>query len=211
MKNLKNTIITHISAHIGLFLVFWFSMLVGLVCGASLTGNLNEWDISEVNGYLNGFLYASVEGGQLDYWMIFFQSVIQNLQIQILMFIFGFSVLCIPLSVLLVAFRSAISGFTIWFFLMEYKFGGFLMSVFGLLPSVLLTLFMVIETAVLSSDNAITNMRMNRNNSRKRLMNVNTTGDYIKTYGIYLGIAVVAALIDTFYTPNILGLIFRLI
>lgn len=211
MKNLKNTIITHISNHIGLFLIFWFAMIAGLVCGACLTGNLNEWDISEVNGYLNGFLYASVEGGQLDYWMIFFQSLIQNLQILILMFIFGFSVLCIPLSVLLVAFRSAISGFAIWFFLMEYKVGGFLMIVFGLLPSVLLTFFMTVETAVLSSDNAINNMRMNRSNTRKRLISVSTTGDYIRAYGIYLGIAVIASLIDTFYTPNILGLIFRLI
>ena len=211
MKNLKNAIITHISNHIGLFALFWFAMLAGLVCGACMTGNLNEWDTSDVNGYLNGFLYASIGEGELDYLMIFCQSVIQNLQILILMFVFGFSVLCIPFSVLLVAFRSVIAGFSMWFVIASYGFGGVFMVALGLLPSVLLTFFMLIESAVLATNNALSNMRRNRSDTRKRFLSVSTTGEYLRTFGIYAGIAVAAALVDTFFTPNMLGLIFRLI
>lgn len=209
MKNIKSRISERIYKNLVLYIIFWFAMLVGIICGACLAGSVSDWDVSDINSYINGYLFAAGGQGTIQYGAIFLQSLIQNLQMLILFLIFGFSVLCLPFSVILVVFRSAMVGFSFSYFIAQYGFSGFCMAAFGLLPAALVLFVLLIETAIISSSNSLLNMKMNKYNN-KRFIDIKTSSGYLRKYSYMLIFVGVCAILDTFYTPIILGFIFRL-
>src|SRR5690554_691876 len=114
------------------FLVTLFFM-IGISSGAFTTKSLSNAENRELITYFESF-FKIIDFNTIDRFELLKQSLFNNLQTGILIWILGITVVGIPLILLIIAIRGFIIGFTVGFLLKQMGIKGLVFSLFSLLP-----------------------------------------------------------------------------
>lgn len=133
IRRFNGTIIKHIEGNL---LTYFFTILffmIGISSGAFMSKALTEGENKELILYLNNF-FRIVDSKTIDHFSVLKQSLLNNFQTGILIWVLGVTVIGIPLILLLVGLRGFIIGFTVGVFIKQMGFKGMIFSLVSILP-----------------------------------------------------------------------------
>lgn len=147
-KKLNKVLIKHIEGNILTYFFVILFFLIGISSGAFTTKALSEAQNKELIAYLENF-FKVVDTTMIDRLAVLKQSLINNLQTGVLIWILGVTVIGIPIILLLIALRGFIIGFTVGFFIKQMGLKGLVFSIFSLLPQNIIIIPGIIVVGVL--------------------------------------------------------------
>ncbi len=150
------------------FVILFF--MIGLSSGAFTTKALSQSENRELIDYLENF-FKIIDVENIDRFALLKQSLINNLQTGILIWILGITVIGIPIILLLIALRGFIIGFTVGFLIKQMGTKGLAFSVFSVLPQNIFIIPGIIVLGVLAISFSIMLIK-NRLNKHKPYRNI---------------------------------------
>ncbi|MDI6618125.1 MAG: stage II sporulation protein M [Clostridiales bacterium] len=148
-NGIREAIIKHINANIGLyFLVFTF-FAIGIATGAFSVKALDGTQRQSLIEYMQDFFQVLLKK-DVDSYGVLGQSIKNNMLTGFLIWIFGISVVGIPLTLIIVAIRGFILGFTVSFLINSMGIKGVLFSALAILPQNLIIIPCIVAIGVVS-------------------------------------------------------------
>ncbi|RKD27861.1 stage II sporulation protein M [Caminicella sporogenes] len=148
MRKVNNVLIKHIQRNIITYFVVIMFFLIGISSGAFTTKALSDSENGELIAYLENF-FKIVDTKTIDNFAILKQSLINNLQTGVLIWILGVTIIGIPAILFLIGLRGFIIGFTVGFIIKQKGLKGLIFSIFSLLPQNIIIIPGIIVTGVL--------------------------------------------------------------
>ena len=185
-----------------IFLITLF--LIGIFSGSLFIVILNNTDKELVNVSLETFL-RNIENGKLNYLDAFISSLGRNLFYTILIWLFGISVIGIPIILFIYFSKAFMLGFSISSILYHYKLKGSIIALFYLFPhhiiSVLIYTLLLIYAIRLS-------VHLSKVVFYKKSIDFKVI---MRRYLVILGIAIIgtilASILEVFFMPTMLRFI----
>ena len=128
------------------FVILFF--MIGISSGAFMSKALTESENKDLITYLKNF-FSIVDSKSINNFSILKQSLLNNFQTGIIIWILGVTVIGIPLILLLIALRGFIIGFTVGFFAKQMGLKGMIFSLVSILPQNILIVPSTIFVGVL--------------------------------------------------------------
>lgn len=169
IRKINNIVIQHIQGNILTYFFVIMFFLIGISSGAFTTKALTESENKELIAYLENF-FRIVDTKVIDKFAILKQSLINNLQTGVLIWILGVTIIGVPLILLLIALRGFIIGFTVGFIIKQKGLRGLIFSIFSLLPQNIIIIPGVIILGVLGISFSI--MLIKNKIQKKRYNNI---------------------------------------
>ncbi|WIF96193.1 stage II sporulation protein M [Caminicella sporogenes] len=148
MRKVNNVLIKHIQRNIITYFVVIMFFLIGISSGAFTTKALSDSENGELIAYLENF-FKIVDTKTIDNFAILKQSLINNLQTGVLIWILGVTIIGIPAILFLIGLRGFIIGFTVGFIIKQKGLNGLIFSIFSLLPQNIIIIPGIIVIGVL--------------------------------------------------------------
>lgn len=145
--NLRDLIYRHIKENWYLYIIVLIFFLGGVIFGSIGVKVLNQDQTSELTNYLNHF-FEKIP--QLEGQRVIYQSIMDNLNIIIIIFILGMTVIGFPLVLFLIFTRGFILGFTIGFLVQEKAWKGIFLTIISVLPQNLFFIPALIGSGVIA-------------------------------------------------------------
>lgn len=184
-----------------MFLFFEILLLIGILSGSIFSLTLNETDSVLVSEYLNNFIESINNNSYND---VLLNSILSNNLIITIIFLLGFSIIGIPIIILIFFYKCFIIGFSFASIILNFKSKGIIFSFFYIFPHQalnLLVLMVLIVYSVLISLNLIraiiSKTNINTNNMK-----------YFKLYLLSIIISTITSIYETILMPKIIYLIF---
>lgn len=179
----------HLSLYIFIAVIFATGVVFGAVLVHALTLDVNQ----EMRRHLENFLHTVDQGLAFDanksYWQIF--SL--NIKWILLIWLFGLSVIGLPLILILDFLKGALIGFSFGFLIGEYAWKGMVLSLAGIVPQnlVLIPAILMVSVAGMSfSIHLVKNRFLQRQGG--------IYGPFLRYSLITLGIVVLVAAVSFF-------------
>lgn len=132
-RRLRDGVLDHIKSNFGLyFLVFTF-FAIGVGAGAFTVRALDEVQKQELIRYLQGF-FQILTSKNINSLAVLSQSIQNNIQTVIVIWILGITVIGIPITLLILGVRGFIIGFTVGFLVNGLGWKGLFFTVLAILP-----------------------------------------------------------------------------
>lgn len=129
MDKLKKNIITN-KKMIIFFTVF---IIVGIVAGSLFSVTINSEDKKLVSTYLNTFL-DNIKGNNINYYNTFLNLIISNSLFIGLIWLLGFSIIGLPITLFMFFSKAFSLGFSISSLIVNYQIKGIFYGVIYILP-----------------------------------------------------------------------------
>lgn len=188
-------------------LIVFAALLIGTIIGAVVADKMGAYTMESVKISLDGYMYTVSGDGETNTAYIFFHSLIQNVQIMLLTFMSGLSVLSVPIAPAIVSVRSLSTAFACACFTRVYGFIGGAGAFLAVGLPAFFNLFFTSYAAVLSMENTTKRFGSRRSLFFKERIGIN----YVKAYLALSGGMVCVSLLDAFFTPRMMGFFARLI
>lgn len=186
------------------FLIFAF-LSTGIAAGAFTVRALDDIQKQSLINYMHGF-FQILTSTNIDGLKVFKQSVINNIQTIILMWILGITIIGIPLILLITCIRGFILGFTVGFLLNNLGWKGFFFTSLAILPQNLIMIPCLLEIGVISISFSL--MLIKNRMAKKWTNNFwQKFLSYTTIIGILFGISICGSLIEAYIVPVFLKLI----
>jgi len=191
-RHIQGNIITYF------FVILFF--MIGVSSGAFTTKALSQAENKELIDYLQNF-FKLIAGQDIDRFALLKQSLLNNLQTGILIWILGITIIGIPLILLLITLRGFIIGFTVGFLIKQMGLKGLIFSIFSLLPHNLLIIPGTIIVAVLGISFSVMLIK-NRLSKTKKYNNVfNQFLVYSTIIAIVYIFITLGCLVEAYFSP----------
>lgn len=178
--------------------------LFGIVSGSIFLTFIDALDQELVKDYITSFT-TSIEESSLNYKDIFMSSITSEMVFAFLLFVLGFSIVGIPVCIVLYFIKSFMIGFSISSFIFTLKVKGTVFSLFYMIPYLcnffFYTFFLIY--AIRLSLSLFKLLFSKEEISLKRQMR-----QYLFFFCLLLLLLCVTSLIETFVVPFLLNLIF---
>lgn len=151
------------------FVILFF--MIGISSGAFMSKALTESENKDLIVYLKNF-FSIVDSKDINNFSILKQSLLNNFQTGIIIWVLGVTVIGIPLILLLIALRGFIIGFTVGFFVKQMGMKGMIFSLVSILPQNILIVPSTIFVGVLGISFSIMIIKnMTRKNRKYNVVN----------------------------------------
>lgn len=128
-----NAISNNIKENVGIYFTVTLFFAIGLAAGAFTLKAMDYNQKQDLVIYLNRF-FQIIKGERVSGGRAFYQSFKNNFQTAFLIWIFGITVVGVPLTLFITSFRGFILGFTISFLVQGLGWKGFLFFIASILP-----------------------------------------------------------------------------
>lgn len=112
-NSFKKVLLGHIENNKKEYIIVTIVFLLGIVLGVFFVNQISETESEDVTSYLNNFIYSLKGDSQIDKGQLLKNSIINNIQLAIVLWFVGSTVIGIPLVYGIVAFRGFSLGYTI--------------------------------------------------------------------------------------------------
>jgi stage II sporulation protein M len=191
-----------VSKHLKNYLFMYFLVLVffvgGVAAGAFTVDALTLTQREELVSYFQGF-FNVLDNEPVPSAAVFRQSLTNNLQIVLLVWILGITVIGIPVILLLVGLKGFIIGFSVGFLAEEMGFKGLFFALIAILPQNILIVPCFITAGVLSIAFSITLIKRRKARHKKSLTSEFLV--YSMNMAAILLVIIVGALVEGYITP----------
>ncbi len=140
--------------------------MIGISSGAFMSEALTEGENKELIAYLQNF-FRIVDSKDINNFSILKQSLLNNFQTGIVIWVLGVTVIGIPLILLLIGVRGFIIGFTVGIFVKQMGLKGVLFSLVSVLPQNILIVPATIFIGVLGIGFSMMLIKSRTRNNRK--------------------------------------------
>ena len=137
-QKIKMECVNHVRENGGIYLAILFFLLIGITSGIFTVSMLQESQIKDTAGFLNGFL-QTLEGTTPNIGNVILQSIMVNSIFYLVLLLFGLIIIGIPLIFILICVKGFLIGFA----------AGALVSQLGLTGIVILLLCVMIPNIFL--------------------------------------------------------------
>lgn len=131
------------------FLFVSIIFLIGIASGSIFTLVLNDNDSFIISEFLSNYL-ESIKNNKINYYNAFINSINCNFLIVTVIFILGFSIIGLPITILLLFYKSFIIGFSISSIIINYKAKGLLLSFLYVFPHQICLVLSMISLVIYS-------------------------------------------------------------
>lgn len=188
-----------------MYFIISITFAIGIIVGAITIKMLGAEEKNEIMLFLNSF-FKAVDNNDLNNMSIFKQSILDNFEAIIMIWISSIIYIGIFIVPIIILFRGFALGFSVGFFVCEYGIKGFLFSILGIFPQNLLIIPGMISIASMGMA-----FSFNRIKIRKlRMRNKNTTSnivDYSISILIFSILVFIGCLIEAYLAPTFLRLL----
>ena len=204
VDKLKNTIVINKKMIICLLLI----VLVGIITGSLLVAVLNESDKNLVTEYINTF-FNNIKDNKLNYVDTLKNSIISNMSLIIVIWLFGISIIGVPIIAFLYFCKSFILGFSLSSIIMHYKIKGCIIAFLYIFPHQIINIIMltILMTYALSlSFKLISSFFKKKTIDFKIIMK-----KYLVILLFSLLISIISSLLEVFLMPKLIKMVIPLI
>ncbi len=181
-----NSFKRHIKNNIMLYFLVILCLLIGISVGGFTVKVINSSHKQELVSYLKGF-FQLFHDQSIENVDIFSQSLINNLQLLSLNWIFGILIIGIPGVIFIIGFKGFVIGFTVGLLIEQFNFKGALLFLLGVLPQNLIIIPIFIVSSVISLSFAIMLLKNNLNKSKHM--------NFYKQFSIYTALHLMLAIL----------------
>ena len=179
-------------------------VVVGIICGAIYYNMLSKTDLDIVKKSITDF-FATLNNDQINYSQVLINSITNELVSILIIFALGFSVIGIPLIILLIFFKGLILGFSISSLISIFSYKGVIYSFIYIFPAQLISILSFLMISFYSINFSL--MLFN-----KRQVNVKREfKKYLVILGITFILSIIFALLESYIFPSLLKLIYKLL
>ncbi|WP_427339228.1 stage II sporulation protein M [Caloranaerobacter sp. DY30410] len=204
--NLKRIFNNHFQKYLFLYFLVIVFLMIGISTGAITIRVVDDTARDQIINYLNSFSSIINKDIDLKALKIFKYSITNNIQTIIAIWLLGITVIGIPIVLIIIALRGFIIGFTVAFFIKEFKIKGVTLSLLCLLPQNIFLVFGLIVISVISILFSISILK-NKINVIKQPSFLNRFINYTITIFIVSIIIIMGCLVESFTTPILLKII----
>ncbi|WP_073195907.1 stage II sporulation protein M [Caloranaerobacter azorensis] len=204
--NLKKIFNNHFQKYIFLYFLVIVFLMIGISTGAITIRTVDDTAREQIINYLGSFSSIISKDADLNTIKVFRYSITNNIQTIIAIWLLGITVIGVPIVLIIIALRGFIIGFTVAFFIKEFKIKGLTLSLLYLLPQNVFLIFGFIVTSVISILFSISILK-NRINVIRRPSFLNRFVNYTITMFIISIIIIIGSLVESFTTPIFLKVI----
>ena len=112
-RNFREVLLNHILDNMKFYIIVVIILIIGIVAGILFINNMNSEQITEIQGYINGFVNTLKEGNAIDKTALLKKSLGDNLILIVTMWFIGSTVIGIPIILGIVLFRGFCLGYTV--------------------------------------------------------------------------------------------------
>ncbi len=204
--NLKKIFNNHFRKYLLLYFLVIVCLMIGISTGAITIRVVDDTTRTQIINYLNSFFSIINKDIDLKTFNLFKYSIINNIQTIIAIWLLGITVIGIPVVLIIIALRGFIIGFTVAFFIKEFKVKGITLSLLCLLPQNIFLVSGFIIISVISILFSISILK-NKINVIKRPSFLNRFINYTITIFIVSIIIIIGCLVESFTTPILFKII----
>ncbi len=147
-RKIREIVSRHIQDNLVIYFVVIMFLLIGISAGAFTVKALSDLQKQELIGYLRSF-FQFISENTYDSFSILKQSLLNNIQTGVLIWLLGITIVGIPFILLLIALRGFIIGFTVGFLVEQMGVRGLFFALFSILPQNLLIIPCLVSIAVI--------------------------------------------------------------
>lgn len=188
----------HLSNYWLLYFIVLLFFVAGISAGAFTADALSVEQKEELVNYFKGF-FSILEKEPVYSGAVFKQSLANNLQIVILIWLLGITVIGVPLILLLIGVKGFIIGFSVGFLVEEMKLRGVLFALVAVLPQNLIIVPGIVVSGVLGI--AFSTALIRRRKTRPKKSFFNELLVYTLNMLVVLLVISIGALVEGYITP----------
>ena len=199
LEDIKEIILKKKIILIGVGIVLVLGLLFGSIFITILSNNDKKELLENVSNYFNYYQNITFQ----DKLNIFKESFVKNLIYFILIWIFGISIIGLPIILIMLFYKCFILGFSISSIFAKYKLSGLYKIIIYIFPSRIILLILSIFLAVISINLSI---KLIKSCIKKKAFNFNTyMGKYFLSLLVCIIACVLSSLFDAFIMPILLN------
>jgi stage II sporulation protein M len=204
LRRFKSDIILHIQKNLTLYLVVLFAILTGIASGIFTASSMTNDQKLALGSYLEGFFQQNAHE-PVNRTIVFWQSLKQNLQSSLFIWLAGLTLFGIPFIFFFVGIRSFFIGFAFGFLLDRYRVGGFLFTLLCILPQTLIFLIGFLLTGVIAMEHSLDRFKNRKLTLPKEQLKRETLSYTLKTLALFVFLTI-GSLLEAYITPAFFGL-----
>ncbi|EEG78300.1 stage II sporulation protein M [Dethiobacter alkaliphilus] len=134
LRNLRQTIESHVREQVGIYLVVLLVFTLGIVAGSLSVRLLGEGQVMELNDYFYGFVDYLTEQHPIDQMQVLQRSLLYNGQIVLALWLLGNLFFGFIFALGIIFYRGFTIGFTVGFLAEQNAMRGIIFSLGSVLP-----------------------------------------------------------------------------
>jgi stage II sporulation protein M len=195
---LKKAIVKHIKSNMLIYFLVLVFFIAGIAAGAFTVDALSSVQKDELINYFQSF-FSVLNTETVQSAAVFKQSLLNNIQFIVLIWVLGITIIGIPLILLIVGIKGFIVGFSVSFLVEGMGFRGLILALVSILPQNLLIVPSIIAAGVLGISFSVTMLGRRKSRSKKSFSSELIS--YSANFLPVLAIVVVGSLIEGYITP----------
>ena len=195
---LKKAVQRQIKNNLGLYFLVLVFFASGIAAGAFTVDALSSVQKEELVNYFQSF-FTVLDEEPVQSAAVFKQSLVNNAQFIILIWLLGITVIGIPLILLIIGMKGFIIGFSVSFLVEGMGLRGLLFALAAILPQNLFIVPGIIAAGVLGTSFSIKMLRRKKTKPRKSFISELT--EYSINIFLALLILFIGSLIEGYLTP----------
>ncbi|SHJ48492.1 stage II sporulation protein M [Paramaledivibacter caminithermalis] len=199
IRRINDIVAKHIQGNLITYFFVILFFMTGISSGAFMSKALTDFQNKELIVYLKNF-FSIVDSKAINNLAILKQSLLNNFQTGIIIWILGVTVIGIPLILLIIGLRGFIIGFTVGFFVKQMGFKGVIFSLVSILPQNILIVPCTVFIGVLGISFSLMLIK-NKTRKNTRYSIVNQFFLYSTIIAMIHIIIVVGCLIEAYISP----------
>lgn len=148
-RSIRDSMSGHIRSNMGLYILSFTFLAIGIAAGAFTVKALDDAKRQELIKYMQGF-FQILTSSTIDSRAVLAQSIKNNIQTIIVIWILGITVIGIPVTLIIVGVRGFILGFTVGFMLNSLGMKGLFFTILAILPQNIIIIPCIIAVSVMS-------------------------------------------------------------
>lgn len=174
--------------------------IIGVIAGSVFLTFIEENDQLLVKEYVTNFS-ESIKNNKLNYLEAFKNTFLSNFSYSFTIFIFGISIIGIPIVIILYFIKSFMIGFSVSSFVFNYGIKGSILSIFYMIPHFINFIF---YTILLIFSIKISTILISNLFGKKEINLKKPFGKYLTYYIITLIIIFITSILESFLVPFLL-------
>lgn len=200
LKNFKNIIIP--SNKLNIFILGL--IVIGITCGAIYYNLITKNDLELVKTSITSF-FNSIKVNNVNSVQALINSLINENFIIIIIYLLGFSIIGIPLIIILIFGKGFVLGFTLSGLIDIYAYKGSLYSFIYLFPTKIISIFTVVLISYYSIKFSLLLIRLIFN---KKIINIKKE---IKQYTFILILSLILTIISSLYESYLFPILIKML
>jgi len=208
MKKLLDKIKGRIKNSKKMVVFFIILLFIGIIAGTFFSLVISKTDKALVNETIQNF-FQTIQNKELNFFEVFKNTIFDNLSNTILIWLFGISIIGIPIILFLYFSKAFILGFSLGSILLQYSYKGIILSFFYIFPHQVFNL--ILYTFLMLYALSLSIKLFFVLNKRKTIDFKPIMNRYIFVLGITVTGFLLSALYEAYLMPKILEFILPLI